>query len=79
MVAHDAARVAGRCPSCDHESLYLGAGGHVTCAVATCDNPAAADSMLRNPGLAKATFDALVERNQRLDRIERIARGEVDA
>ncbi len=41
-------RVAGRCPSCHRESLYIAAGAHITCAQHDCTNPTAAHDLL-NP------------------------------
>ncbi|RBL80550.1 hypothetical protein DDE05_50525 [Streptomyces cavourensis] len=38
--------VQGRCPACGAASLFLGEGGHVTCARIECPNPCAADDML---------------------------------
>lgn len=38
--------VAGFCPSCHSHSLFLGVGGHVTCARLDCANPVAADDLL---------------------------------
>lgn len=38
--------VAGRCPSGCGETLFLGAGGHVTCAFRGCPDPAAASALL---------------------------------
>lgn len=38
--------VAGRCPACGNESLFLGDGGYVTCSRAECPNPAAASELL---------------------------------
>ncbi|MEV5619370.1 hypothetical protein [Streptomyces bacillaris] len=38
--------VQGRCPACGAASLFLGEGGHVTCARIDCPNPSAADDML---------------------------------
>jgi hypothetical protein len=38
--------VAGHCPACRRESLFLGDGGHVTCARDECLNPSAADQQL---------------------------------
>lgn len=32
-------KVAGRCPSCHLESLFLAAGGHVTCGNLNCPDP----------------------------------------
>lgn len=70
------ADVQGRCPACGSSSLFLGSGGYVTCRVSDCSDPSAASDLLTNSGLLKATEQALVERNERLDRIERLARGE---
>ncbi|MFK0222182.1 hypothetical protein ACIQWN_28830 [Streptomyces vinaceus] len=41
--------VAGRCPACRAASLFLGSGGHVTCARLDCPNPTAADDLLHAP------------------------------
>ena len=68
--------VQGECPEGCGRTLFLGEEGHVTCSYRPCPNPAAADALLRNPMLLKVTEDALRERNERLGRIERIARGE---
>ncbi|MFI7890860.1 DUF6085 family protein [Streptomyces sp. CACIS-1.16CA] len=38
--------VAGSCPACGAASLFLGEGGHVTCARIECPNPSAADDLL---------------------------------
>ena len=38
--------VQGRCPACRGASLFLGAGGHVTCSRLDCPNPVAVDDML---------------------------------
>lgn len=38
--------VAGRCPACRGESLFLGTGGHVTCSRLDCPDPGAADDLL---------------------------------
>lgn len=38
--------VAGHCPSCRSTSLFLGSGGHVTCARLDCSDPCAADRLL---------------------------------
>ncbi|WP_282790867.1 DUF6085 family protein [Streptomyces sp. CC224B] len=38
--------VQGRCPACRSASLFLGAGGHVTCARLDCPDPSAADELL---------------------------------
>lgn len=70
------ADVFGQCPACGHKALFLAVGGHVTCRIAECSDPGAASDMLANPGYYQMAEDALKERNGRLDRIERIARGE---
>lgn len=38
--------VRGRCPACRGQSLFLGSGGHITCARLDCPNPCAADDQL---------------------------------
>lgn len=38
--------VQGRCPACRRTSLFLGNGGHVTCARLDCPSPCAADDLL---------------------------------
>ncbi|MFJ6487127.1 hypothetical protein [Streptomyces californicus] len=38
--------VQGRCPACGAASLFLGEGGHVTCARTECPNPCATDDLL---------------------------------
>lgn len=38
--------VKGRCPACNGASLFLGAGGYVTCARLDCPGPTAADDLL---------------------------------
>jgi hypothetical protein len=44
-------RVAGRCPSCRGASLFLGAGGHVTCSRLDCPDPGVVDDQLHaEPG-----------------------------
>lgn len=42
----DHLRVQGRCPACNGSSLFLGAGGHVTCSRLDCPDPTKADDML---------------------------------
>lgn len=39
-------KVQGVCPACKSHSLFLGAGGYVTCAVLSCDEPCAATDIL---------------------------------
>ncbi|MFJ7963170.1 hypothetical protein [Streptomyces sp. NPDC096324] len=38
--------VRGRCPACGWASLFLGSGGHVTCARLDCPDPCLADKQL---------------------------------
>lgn len=38
--------IQGYCPACGGTSLFLGSGGHVTCARLGCLNPSAADQLL---------------------------------
>ncbi|MFB6675572.1 DUF6085 family protein [Streptomyces sp. NPDC056390] len=40
--------VQGRCPACRATSLFLGDGGHVTCARIDCPDPSAADDLLHS-------------------------------
>ncbi|MFE0699143.1 hypothetical protein [Streptomyces sp. NPDC058872] len=46
--------VQGRCPACHATSLFLGTGGHVTCARIDCPNPCAADDLLHQPAAQPA-------------------------
>lgn len=39
-------KVQGVCPACKSHSLFLGAGGYVTCAVLSCADPCAANEVL---------------------------------
>lgn len=39
--------VAGRCPMGCGSTLFLGAGGHVTCSFVDCPDPAAVDELLK--------------------------------
>jgi hypothetical protein len=45
-VARNWPLVRGRCPACRLSSLFLGAGGYVTCSSLTCPDPGAASDML---------------------------------
>jgi hypothetical protein len=38
--------VKGRCPACRMETLFLGAGGYVTCSFDVCPTPGAASDLL---------------------------------
>lgn len=40
--------VAGTCAACGGRSLFLGAGGHVTCARLDCPNPTNVDDLLND-------------------------------
>jgi hypothetical protein len=45
--------VQGFCPACGHPTLYVGDGGHVTCALMECPKPEAADELLRHAHLTE--------------------------
>lgn len=49
--------VQGRCPACRGASLFLGSGGHVTCARLDCPDPCAADNWLHGEQPARTTPD----------------------
>lgn len=65
--------VSGHCPACQRASLFLGSGGHVTCARIDCPNPCAADDLLHSPasplvtGTLKQLAAAIVETVDRLN------------
>lgn len=42
-------RVAGHCPMGCGQTLFLGEGGHVTCASLPCPNPCLVDDLLADP------------------------------
>lgn len=44
--------VVGFCPMGCGKTLFLGAGGHITCSFNLCPDPAAVDKMLSNPSPA---------------------------
>lgn len=50
-------KVTGKCPSCGNDSLFLAAGGWVTCSVIGCLDPSAASDLL-DPSHQPAHFDA---------------------
>lgn len=70
--------VAGRCPACGGESLFLADGGHVTCRRLDCPDPCAVDDILNqqdgpaevrelerqlgDPTLTEAEFNRIRER-----------------
>jgi hypothetical protein len=41
--------VHGTCPACHHTALFLGVGGHITCATDTCPDSDAAGRLLDTP------------------------------
>lgn len=41
--------IHGYCPACGSGTLFVGDGGHVTCSLAGCPEPDAADSILADP------------------------------
>lgn len=49
--------VRGNCPACGRASLFLGAGGHVTCSIIDCPNPSAADEQLHGEQPVKAATE----------------------
>lgn len=51
--------VQGQCPACRGSSLFLGEGGHVTCARIDCPAPCAADDLLhrRVPDVTRRVGD----------------------
>jgi hypothetical protein len=55
--------VKGRCPACNAASLFLGEGGYVTCAMASCGDPAAAAGRLIDPGTPYYAVSGCVSAN----------------
>ncbi|GHG15289.1 DUF6085 family protein [Streptomyces filamentosus] len=49
--------VQGRCPACRGTSLFLGTGGHVTCARIDCPNPCATDDLLHGQPASQCTTE----------------------
>lgn len=45
-------KVQGQCPACGRESLFLGDGGYVTCAILECPQPEAASDLLLHSFMA---------------------------
>ena len=41
-------QVVGVCPTCGSRGLFLGSGGHVTCSVIGCHDPAAPSDLLQS-------------------------------
>ncbi|MFH8867184.1 hypothetical protein [Streptomyces griseus] len=66
--------VQGRCPACGAASLFLGEGGHVTCARTECPNPCAADELLHGDAAAPSRAgDVLAALGRRIP--ETLAKG----
>lgn len=51
----DMVLVAGLCPSCGGNTLFIGTGGHVTCSLLGCKDPCAADTLLHRGAEPKAS------------------------
>jgi hypothetical protein len=66
-------KVAGRCPNCRRESLYLGAGGHVTCSFLGCGAPTLADEVLHD-GIEAHAHELRARAESAEDRCLRAAR-----
>lgn len=48
MAAGASVKVAGTCAACGGDSLYVMAGGHVTCSRLTCPDPTNVDDLLND-------------------------------
>ena len=59
--------VAGHCPACGWESLFLGDGGHVTCSRLDCPNPSAAHKMLHGSDNLDAPWQPQADGSWTLD------------
>lgn len=57
MAAERLPKVAGRCPMGCGATLFVGAGGHVTCSLLGCPRPTAADELLHLPTEHYVVFD----------------------
>jgi hypothetical protein len=81
------ARIEGICPACTSKSLFVGEGGHVTCARFACPDPAAVDDLLHTepePERPQTGAEAVAELSrddlaaagdaltERFDRLERL-------
>lgn len=67
-------QVQGRCPACGAASLFLGEGGHVTCARIECPEPCAADQLLHGEAAApRRAGDILAALGRRIP--ETLAKG----
>jgi hypothetical protein len=54
------ADVTGDCPACGHPTLFLGAGGYVTCSLIDCPDPEAATKLLEGSGIMKPSVGRVV-------------------
>lgn len=59
-------QVRGRCPACGYASLFLGAGGYVTCGSLSCPRPDAASVLLEDSGAERDAALATVARVREL-------------
>lgn len=64
--------IAGRCPACKGAALFVGVGGHVTCARLDCPSPTAADDALREAGYAFVRSTELADLRARAEKAEAI-------
>ena len=53
--------IQGRCPACRGDSLFIGAGGYVTCSRLDCPNPCAVDQLLHGTSRADQLAAVLAE------------------
>lgn len=60
-------KVAGVCPMGCGETLFLGAGSAVTCALATCPNPSAASEKLSAAAAEQAADEAVAATTERFE------------
>lgn len=62
MRQHVQQRITTRCPSCGHQSLFIGSGGHLTCSWLECKGDPglerAIEKLKAELAEAKAAFDA---------------------
>lgn len=60
-MSEQAPRIVDRCPTCGAQSLFVGAGGYLTCSVIDCKAPAVGEVMALNAA-ASATLERWRER-----------------
>lgn len=65
-------KVIGKCPMGCGNTLFLGAGGHVTCSYSKCPQPDSASRLLENADRVKKVFDAFVDADLRYSEVDRI-------